>query len=150
MKRLSRLFGALAALAVVAAIVTGSALAAGNAAAKATGDIWFVNPYSGNAPAHFVFNALGGSTVKGNVSYDDPSGSYTGKITAVTVAGEQATFTAQVTSSTLPGVSAGSRYTWTVTDVGEPGAGNDYFVGVGDGFTTPPLTVTAGNIQVQS
>jgi len=150
MKHLLRLYGAVAALAVVAAIVAGGALAAGNAAPKATGDIWFVNPYSGNAPAHFVFNALGGSTAKGNVSYDDPSGSYTGKVTSVTVAGNQATFTAQVTSSTLPGVSVGSSYTWTVTDVSEPGVGNDYFVGVGNGFTTPPLTVTAGNIQVQS
>jgi hypothetical protein len=150
MTRLFRLFGALAALAAIAAIVAGSAFAAGNAAPKATGDIWFVNPYSGNAPAHFVFNALSGATAKGNVSYDDPSGSYTGKVTGVTVTGNQATFTAQVTSSTLPGVSVGSSYTWTVTDVGEPGVGNDYFVGVGDGFTTPPLYVTAGNIQVQS
>jgi hypothetical protein len=118
---------------------------------KATGDVWFVNPYDGNAPAHFVFNALSGPTAKGNVSYDGASGSYTGKVVRVSVAGPEATFTAEVTSSTLPGVSVGSDYTWTVTDVSEPGVGNDYFVGVGDGgFTTPHLLITAGNIQVQS
>lgn len=147
---MKRLFALLAAFAAVAAIVTGSALAGGGAAPKATGDIWFVNPYDGNAPAHFVFNALTGPTVKGNVSYDSASGSYTGKVIAAKVSGSDATFTAEVTSSTLPGVTVGSDYTWTVTDVSDPGVGQDYFVGVGDGFVTPHLTVTAGNIQVQS
>ena len=147
---MKRLFVLLAAFAAIAAIISGGALAGGNAAPKATGDVWFVNPYDGNAPAHFVFNALSGTTAKGNVSYDGASGSYTGKVVRVSVAGQEATFTAEVTSSTLPGVSVGSDYTWMVTDVGEPGVGNDYFVGVGDGFTTPHLVITAGNIQVQS
>jgi hypothetical protein len=132
-------------------IAAGSGVAANsNAPAKATGDVWFVNPYSGNVPAHWVFNAISGSTAKGNVSYDDPTGSYTGKVTSVSVTGNAATFTAEVTSSTLPGAAVGSHFTWTVTDVSEPGVGQDYLVGVGDGFTTPHFTITAGNIQVQS
>jgi hypothetical protein len=133
----------------VLGVAAGSSLAANsNSPAKATGDVWFVNPYSGNVPAHWVFNAIAGSPAKGNVSYQDATGSYTGKVTEVTVNGQEATFTAEVTSSTLPGATVGSRFTWTVTDVSEPGVGNDYFVGVGIGFTTPQFTITAGNIQI--
>jgi hypothetical protein len=43
-----------------------------------------------------------------------------------------------------------ARRTGTVTDVADPGVGQDYFVGVGNGFVTDHLAITAGNIQVQS
>jgi hypothetical protein len=140
----------------VVGVVAGSSVAASSP--KATGDIWFNNTAVGaavgsdNVPAHWVFNAIGGSTVKGNVSYSDPYGSYVGNVTSLTVNGSNATFTAVVTSSTNPWATAGKTYSWTVHDVAEPGIGKDYFSynDLSNGNSGDLPAITAGNIQVQS
>ena len=68
-------------------VAAGSSLAGNGPAPKATGDIWFTNPWtaSGTATAPFVFNAIQQDAVtgaaKGNVFYADPNGSYTAQVT---------------------------------------------------------------------
>jgi hypothetical protein len=157
---MKRLFVLLAALTALAAVLAGSALAGGNAAPKATGDITFLNTaYEAQGiPAtqgHWVFTAqqAQGSAAKGNMSYTDGYGSYTANVTALQVSGHDATITAQVTTSTTPYAYVGLVSTWTVHDMGEPGVGHDYFSVPnfpvqGGSFDEP--TISAGNIQVQS
>jgi hypothetical protein len=149
---MKRLFVLIAAVAAIAAIVAGSALA-GGAAPSATGDIWFQNTGYGpgtNVAAHWVFNAHEGSPAKGNMTYTDQYGSYTANVTSVSVNGNSADISAQVTSSTYPYASVGQTFSWTVYDRGEPGVGHDYFVyhGAGGDLQLPPIT--AGNLQVHS
>ena len=84
-------------------------------------------------PAHWVFNAQDLPTGdKGNVLYEDADGVYTATVTDAVVSAKQATFTAQVTSSTISYAHAGDTFTWTVYDNGEGTA-----TGTGDCFTTP-------------
>jgi hypothetical protein len=134
----------------VVGVATGSSLAAnGNGPApKATGDLWFTNGTLG--PAHWVFNAIGGTTAKGHVFYEDQTGYYTGDVTSVSVNGQDATFSAVVTFSTNPNVAEGATETWTVHDVAEPGVGNDYFTYLYSGGSIDLPAITAGNIQVHA
>jgi hypothetical protein len=145
---------ALVCLGVVALAATPALAGNGNGPApKATGDIWFTNPYADNATAHFAFNAQESATAKGNVSYEDPKGSYAAKVTDVHVdaATNSAEFSAVVTSTTYPGIPVGTQATWKVYDVSDPGVGSDYHVGVAsNGWETPHLVITAGNIQIHS
>jgi hypothetical protein len=148
-----RLFVLLAAFAVLAVIVAGSALAGGGAAPKATGDIWFQNTGYGpgtDVAAHWVFNAQEGSPAKGNMSYTDQYGSYTANVTGVSVHGQDADITAQVTSSTYPYAQVGDTFSWTVHDRGEPGVGHDYFTYHWSGGNLDLPTITAGNLQVHA
>jgi len=152
MKRLIML--ALVSLSVVAVAAAPSLAASSAKAPKATGDIQFINtgyPASfGPVSAHWVFNALGGPDVKGNVLYEDQFGSYTGKVTAVSVNGQHATFTAEVTSSAYLYANVGDTFTWTVHDLGEPGVGSDYFTYQFAGGSLDLPAITAGNIQVHN
>jgi hypothetical protein len=139
-------------------VAAGSSLAAnGNGPApKATGDIWFMNTgYPTPLPAHWVFNAQEGSPAKGNMTYEDPNGSYTAKVTDVHVHGQYADITAEVTSSTYPFATVGQSFSWTVYDGAEPGVGADSFTYwftagqySGNHLDLPPIT--AGNLQVHS
>ena len=114
-------------------------------APKATGDIWFTNPFDGDVSAHWVFNAIGGTTATGSFSYDG-NVSYSGTITSLSVNGHDATFSGVVESSTNPYTPPGYVLTWTVHDVADPGVGHDYFTYAG----TDLPTITAGDIQVQA
>lgn len=154
----SKFFATLAALAALAAIVAGSALAGGNAAPKATGDVWYSNPWTG-VPTHVTFVAqdLGNNTAKGNFSYQDERGSYQARVVAAHVDGNQATFTAEITSSTgayAPGASeprpAGTLVPMKVVDNGESGV-NDTITWLNPEDNMHPYSLgplTAGNIQV--
>lgn len=148
---MKRLFVLLAALTALTAVLAGSALASGNAAPKATGDITFLNTaYEQYGIAatqgHWVFTAQQGSPAKGNMTYTDGYGSYTANVTDLHVNGHDATLTAKVTSSTTPYAWVGLTSTYVLHDMGEPGVGHDYF-SVGS-YDEP--TITAGNIQVHS
>jgi hypothetical protein len=150
---MKRLFVLLAALTALAAVLAGSALAGGNAAPKATGDITFMNTayelYGYPATqGHWVFTAQQGqgSTAKGNMTYTDGYGSYTANVTGLQVNGNDATLTMLVTSTTTPFARVGQVSTFVLHDMGEPGVGHDYF-SVGS-YDEP--TITAGNIQVHS
>ena len=148
----------LLALPVLAAIVVIPAAFAGNGPAnKATADLSFNN---GGLNAHWVFDAhdLGTTGDKGSVFYQDANGIYSGDVIDATVSSTSATFTARVTSSTSPGISAGDTLIWTVYDKGEGSnaPGIDYFTwqgGVLGGNNNPgpfptEYPITAGNIQI--
>ena len=150
---MKRLFVLLAALTALAAVLAGSALAGGNSAPKATGDITFMNTAyeQYGIPAtqgHWVFTAQQqpGSAAKGNMTYTDGYGSYTANVIGLQVNGSDATLTMQVTSTTTPYATVGQVSTFVLHDMGEPGVGHDYF-SVGS-YDEP--AITAGNLQVQS
>jgi hypothetical protein len=84
------------------------------------------------------------------MTYEDPNGSYTAKVTSVHVDGQDADITAEVTSSTYLYAHVGDTFSWTVHDRGEPGVGHDYFTyhWSGGNLDLPPIT--AGNLQVHS
>src|SRR5215472_6317035 len=84
---------------LAAALVIPAAFAGNGPAPKATGDFWYANPWTG-VPTHITFVAqdLGGSA-KGNMSYEDSRGSYQARVIAAHVDGNEATFTAEITSS---------------------------------------------------
>jgi hypothetical protein len=155
---MKRLFVLLAALAALAAIVAGSALAGGGPAPKATGDFWYANPWTG-VPTHITFVAqdLGGSA-KGSMSYEDSRGSYQARVIEAHVGTTgEATFTAEITSSTgayAVGASeprpAGTLVPMKVVDKGEPGVNDQAIYLPGDGHEYPLGPLTAGNIQVHS
>jgi hypothetical protein len=151
---MKRLFVLLAALTALAAVLAGSALAGGNAAPKATGDITFLNTAyaeQGIAPAtqaHWVFTAQQGlgSPAKGNMTYTDGYGSYTANVTGLTVSGPDATLSFVITSTTTPYAFVGETATFVLHDGGEPGVGHDYISN--SSWTSP--TITAGNLQVHA
>ena len=146
------------ALAAIAAVVAGAAVAGGNAAPKATGDFWYTNPWTG-VPTHITFVAqdLGNNSAKGSMTYQDERGSYQARVIEAHVGTEgHATFTAEITSSTgayAVGASeprpAGTRVPLEVIDNGEPGVNDDaYYLNPGDGQAYRLGPLTAGNIQV--
>ena len=145
----------------VVAVAAAPSLAAGSAPAKkTTGDLWFTNDYGpdygGKVSAHWVFNAIEGTPAKGSVYYEDSlHGSYTAKVTSVTVdsANHDATFTAEVTVDNYDYAELGTTFKWTVHDRagvnGEQGVGNDYFTYWALGTTPIDLpAITTGNLQV--
>ena len=131
---------------LAAALFIPAAFAANGAANKATGDIWYANPWTGDATnITFVAQDLGSNGAKGNMSYSDSTGrSYQGRVIAAHVSdAKHASFTVQVTSSTFDNTPVGTLVPLDVTDNGEPGV-NDTISWMG--YTLGPLT--AGNIQV--
>ena len=140
----------------VVAVAAAPSLAAGSPSKKTTGDIVFNNTgYGiGDVPAHWVFNAIEGSPAKGSVFYEDKFGSYTAKVTSVTVdsANHDASFTAEVTVDNYAFASVGDTFSWTVHDRagvnGEQGVGNDYFTYNYSGGSIDLPVITAGNLQV--
>jgi hypothetical protein len=154
----SKFFITIGALAAVAAIVAGGAIAAGSAAPKATGDFWYSNPWTG-VPTHITFVAqdLGANGAKGSMSYQDERGSYQARVIGAHVGTNgEATFTAEITSSTgayAVGASeprpAGTLVPLKVVDNGEPGVNDQaIYQNPGDGHDYPLGPLTAGNIQV--
>ena len=152
----SKFFITVGAVAALAAIVAGSALAGGNAVPKATGDFWYSNPWTG-VPTHITFVAqdLGGSS-KGSMSYQDERGTYQAQVIAAHVGTNgEATFTAEITSSTgayAPDASeprpAGTLVPMKVVDHGESGVNDEAIYQNGQDYPLGPLT--AGNIQIHS
>ena len=109
---------------LAAALVIPSALAGNGPANKATGDISYANPWTGDA-THITFVAqdLGNNAAKGNMSYSDSTGcSYGGTVIAAKVTdGKHASFTVKVTSSTFDNTPVGTEVPLVVIDNGEPG-----------------------------
>ncbi len=140
---------------LAAALFIPTAFAGNGPANKATADLMFTNA---SGPAHWVFNAHDLPTGdKGSVLYQDADGFYTAKVIDATVSATSATFTAEVTSSTINYAHVGDTFTWTVYDQGEGSLGTgDYFTfdaamlgGVPHPGTDPmPYPITAGNIHV--
>jgi hypothetical protein len=152
----SKFFIALGALVALAAIVAGSALAAGNAAPKATGDVTFTNM---GQTQHWAFVAqdLGNGTAKGSVLDEYAGGTATSKVISASVNGQDATFTTEMTSSTLaPWAFVGDRFVYTVHDGGEGANGSGDWMqyqgrwhnGVFDTGGAGRYDITSGNIQV--
>ena len=144
----------LLALAVLAAaLVIPTAFAGNGSANKATGDIWYANPWTG-VPTHIAFVAQDlGSSAKGSMSYEDSTGSHQARVIAAHVDSDvHASFTAQVTSSAgaYAGMPVGTLVPMVVDDNGEPGVNdNATWLDPTDSYHAYPLgPVTAGNIQV--
>lgn len=147
----------LAALAALAAIVAGSALAGGGAAPKVTGDVTFTNL---GQTQHWVFNAqdLGKSAAKGSVLDEWAGTTATSKIISANVLNATtASFTTEVTSAgTNPYLQVGDQLHYTVHDGGEGSNGSGdwmHYNGFTRGGVDYPGTdiqydITSGNIQI--
>lgn len=148
----------LAAVAAAAALAAGSAVA-GSPAPKVTGDVTFNNM---GQTQHWAFNAqdLGNGTAKGSVLDEYAGGTATSKVINASVSGQDATFTTEITSSTLaPWANVGDRFVYTVHDGGEGTSGQgDYMIWQGvyrAGSTSldtngagGKYAITSGNIQI--
>jgi hypothetical protein len=155
----SKFFTTVGAVAALAAIVAGSALAGGNAAPKVTGDVTFTNM---GQTQHWVFNAqdLGNGAAKGSVLDEWAGTTATSKIiSAKVLSPTTATFTTEVTSpGTNPFLQVGDQLHYTVHDGGEGSNGSgDWFTydGMDRGGVPSPGTgleyhITSGNIQIHS
>ena len=128
MKRLIML--ALVCLSVVA--VAAAPSLAGNSKAsakKTTGDIWFDNTGSARraralgVQRHRGLAREGQRPLRGHVRLLHRQGHRR----VCWANGHDATFTAEVTSSTYLYATIGDKFSWTVHDVAEPGVGSDFF-----------------------
>jgi hypothetical protein len=137
----------------VAALAIPAAFAGNGPANKATGDIWYANPWTG-VPTHVTFVAQDlGSSAKGNMSYEDSTGSYQARVIQAHVDNNvHASFTAQVTSSSgaYADMPVGTLVPMLVDDNGESGVkDNATWLNPNDSNHAYPLgPLTAGNIQV--
>ena len=154
----SKFFVTLAALAAIAAIVAGGAVA-GSPAPKVTGDVTFTNL---GYTQHWVFSAqdLGTAGAKGSVLDEWNGSTSTAKVIKANVLdAHTATFTTEITSTDgmNPYVHVGDQFSYTVHDGGEgtSGSGDSFeYEGYTDGSGFHPAgspnhyDITSGNIQI--
>jgi len=118
----------------LAALSVFPALLAGASNPKATGDLGWRNPWSGQ-PVQITFNALAtaptGTDAKRSPVYSDPEITYSMDIKFLKVQGNKAWFAGQVTSTNTSNAccTVNIWIVYAVEDNGEPGAGVDLIWG---------------------
>jgi len=137
----------------VFALSASFSFAAGKAAPKATGEIWFDHPATYYGFAYSRFDAHDGTAIgktdKGEFYYSDWTGYYLLELNSVTVTGNTAYFSGSVIASNHSCCSLENTVYISVLDGGTPGSNGDLLNGnVNNSVGVPFIPVTAGNLVV--